>query len=219
MKPMQQAPSVSKTITLIRVLPTIETLPTATDMFVHHFLSNSTPQGGLVKAGENIVTGVFVWENGSEVMDDPGTNQRTVVFQPYNSDFYRNVSATINVEVQRFAPTVIHSFTTETSVYGSKLSEFTLQGSGKGYDYTDPAHYEIEGTFAWKDENHIPSVSDANATMVFHPTHTEWYDDVEIQVPITITKAAIVSASATATMFYGQVLGEVSNSRTLHRVL
>ena len=202
------APSVSKTITLIRVIPTIETLPTATDMFVHHFLSNSTPQGGLVKAGENIVTGVFNWANGAELMDNPGTNQRTVVFHPYNSDFYQEVSAVIDVEVHRFAPTVIHSFTTETNVYGTKLSEFTLNGSGKGYDYTDPAHYEIEGSFSWKNENYIPSVSDAYATMIFHPTHTEWYDDVEIQVPISITKAAIVSATATANIFYGQVLSE-----------
>ena len=202
------APSVSKTITLIRVIPTIETLPTATDMFVHHFLSNSTPQGGLVKAGENIVTGVFNWANGAELMDNPGTNQRTVVFHPYNSDFYQEVSAVIDVEVHRFAPTVIHSFTTETNVYGTKLSEFTLNGSGKGYDYTDPAHYEIEGSFSWKNENYIPSVSDAYATMIFHPTHTEWYDDVEIQVPIQLNKATIVSATATANIYYGQVLSE-----------
>ena len=208
------APAVAKKITLIRVLPTIETLPTATDMYVHHFLSNSHPQGGVVKAGENTVTGVFVWENGTELMDVPGTNQRTVVFQPYNSDFYQNVSTVIDVEVQRFAPTVIHSFTTEAKVYGTTLSEFVLSGSGKGYDYTDPAHYEIEGTFAWKDENQIPSVADAYATMVFHPTHTEWYDDVEIQVPITITKATIVSATATATMFYGQVLGDAVFTNT-----
>lgn len=202
------APSVSKTITLIRVIPTIETLPTATDMFVHHFLSNSTPQGGLVKAGENIVTGVFNWANGAELMDTPGTNQRTVVFHPYNSDFYQEVSATIDVEVLRFAPTVLHNFTTETKVYGTKLSEFTLSGEGHGYDYTDPAHLEIEGTFSWKNENYIPSVSDAYATMIFHPTHTEWYDDVEIQVPIQLNKATIVSATATANIYYGQVLSE-----------
>ena len=208
------APSVSKTITLVRVLPTIETLPTATFMYVHHFLSNSTPQGGVVKAGENTVTGVFNWANGSEVMDVPGTNQRTVVFRPYNSDFYQEVSAVIDVEVHRFAPTVIHSFTTETKVYGTKLSEFVLNGEGHGYDYTDPAHYEIAGTFAWKDENHIPSVSETTAVMVFHPDHTEWYDDVEFNVPITITQAAIVSATATATMYYGQILGDAILTNT-----
>lgn len=213
------APDVAKTITLIRVLPTIETLPTATDMFVHHFLSNSTPQGGLVKAGENTVTGVFNWENGGELMDDPGTNQRTVIFHPYNSDFYQEVSAVIDVEVRRFAPTVIHNFTTETKVYGTKLSEFTLNGSGKGYDYTDPAHYEIGGTFSWKDADYIPSVSEEYAVMVFHPTHTEWYDDVEIEVPITITKAAIVSATATATMFYGQVLGDAVLTNTTQGIV
>ncbi len=213
------APDVAKTITLIRVLPTIETLPTATDMFVHHFLSNSTPQGGVVKAGENTVTGVFNWSDGSELMDFPGTNQRTVVFHPYNSDFYQEVSAVIDVEVQRFAPTIIHNFTTETKVFGTQLSEFTLNGSGKGYDYTDPAHYEIEGTFAWKDENYIPSVSEEKAIMVFHPTHTEWYDDVEIEVPITITKAAIVNATATATMFYGQVLGDAVLTNTTQGIV
>ena len=213
------APDVAKTITLIRVLPTIETLPTATDMYVHHFLSNSTPQGGVVKAGENTVTGVFNWADGSELMDDPGTNQRTVVFHPYNSDFYQEVSAVIDVEVNRFAPTIIHNFTTETKVFGTQLSEFILNGSGKGYDYTDPAHYEIEGIFAWQDENYIPSVSDEKAIMVFHPDHTEWYDDVEIEVPITITKAAIVSATATATMFYGQVLGEAILTNTTQGIV
>ena len=208
------APALAKKITLIRVLPTIETLPTATDMYVHHFLSNSHPQGGVVKAGENTVTGVFVWEDGTELMDVPGTNQRTVVFQPYNSDFYQNVSAVIDVEVQRFAPTVIQNFTTEASMYGTQLSGFTLNGNGHGYDYTDPAHYEIEGTFAWKDANYIPSISDEYVTMVFHPTHTEWYDDVEFEVPITITRATIVSATATATMFYGQVLNDAVLTNT-----
>ena len=213
------APSVSKTITLIRVIPTIETLPTATDMFVHHFLSNSTPQGGLVKAGENIVTGVFNWANGAELMDNPGTNQRTVVFHPYNSDFYQEVSATIDVEVHRFAPTVIHSFTTETNVYGTKLSEFTLNGSGNGYDYTDPAHYEIEGSFSWKDADYIPSVSDEYATMVFHPTHTEWYDDVEVEVPIQLTKATLLGATATAQIYYGQVLEEAILQNTTQGIV
>ena len=202
------APSVSKTISLNRVVPTIEELPTATDMYVHHFLSNSTPQGGVVKAGENTVDGVFNWENGSEVMDDPGTNQRTVVFHPYNSDFYQEVSAVIDVEVRRFAPTVLHDFTTETKVYGTTLSEFVLNGSGHGYDYTDPAHYEIDGTFAWKDGAYIPSVSETTAVLVFHPEHSEWYDDVEVEVPIVISQATLLGATATATIFYGQVLSE-----------
>lgn len=213
------AESVSKTITLIRVLPTIETLPTATDMYVHHFLSNSTPQGGLVKAGENTVTGVFNWGDGMEVMDVPGTNQRTVVFHPYNSDFYQEVSTTIDVEVLRFAPTVLHNFTTETKVYGTKLSEFTLSGEGHGYDYTDPAHLEIEGTFSWKNENYIPSVSDAYATIIFHPTHTDWYYDVEIEVPIQLTKATLLGATATAQIFYGQVLSEALLQNTTQGIV
>ncbi len=213
------APSVSKTISLNRVVPTIEELPTATYMYVHHFLSNSTPQGGVVKAGENTVDGVFNWENGSEVMDDPGTNQRTVVFHPYNSDFYQEVSAVIDVEVRRFAPTVLHDFTTETKVYGTTLSEFVLNGSGHGYDYTDPAHYEIDGTFAWKDADYIPSVAEEYAIMVFHPDHTEWYDDVEIQVPIQLTKATLLGATATATMFYGQVLGDAEITNTTNGIV
>lgn len=213
------APSVSKTISLNRVVPTIEELPTATYMYVHHFLSNSTPMGGVVKAGENTVTGVFNWANGAELMDNPGTNQRTVVFHPYNSDFYQEVSATIDVEVHRFAPTVLHNFTTETNVYGTKLSEFTLNGSGKGYDYTDPAHYEIDGTFSWKDADYIPSVAEEYAIMVFHPNHTEWYDDVEIQVPIQLTKATLLGATATATMFYGQVLGDAEITNTTNGIV
>ncbi len=213
------APSVSKTISLNRVVPTIEELPAATYMYVHHFLSNSTPQGGVVKAGENTVDGVFNWEDGSEVMDDPGTNQRTVVFHPYNSDFYQEVSAVIDVEVRRFAPTVLHDFTTETKVYGTTLSEFVLNGSGHGYDYTDPAHYEIDGTFAWKDADYIPSVAEEYAIMVFHPNHTEWYDDVEIQVPIQLTKATLLGATATATMFYGQVLGDAEITNTTNGIV
>ncbi len=213
------APSVSKTISLNRVVPTIEELPTATYMYVHHFLSNSTPQGGVVKAGENTVDGVFNWENGSEVMDDPGTNQRTVVFHPYNSDFYQPVSVEIDVDVRRFAPVVVHNFTTETKVYGTTLSEFTLNGEGHGYDYTDPAHYEIDGTFEWKDADYIPSVAEENAIMVFHPNHTEWFDDVEIQVPIQLTKATLLGATATATMFYGQVLGDAEITNTTNGIV
>jgi hypothetical protein len=135
-------------------------------------------------------------------------NPCTLVFQPYNSDFYQEVSTVIDVEVRRFAPTVLHDFTTETKVYGTKLSEFILNGSGKGYDYTDPAHYEIDGTFAWKNADYIPSVSEEYAIMVFHPDHTEWYDDVEVEVPIVITPATLMDATATATIFYGQVLSE-----------
>ena len=208
------APSVSKTITLNRVLPTIETQPTATYMYVHHYLSNSTPGGGVVTASGEVIGGDFIWEDGTEVMDVPGINHRTVVFHPYNSGFYQTVSAVIDVEVRRFAPTVVHDFTTETKVYGTTLSEFVLNGSGTAYDHTDPGHPVISGTFSWADPTYIPSVSETTAVLIFHPDHAEWYDNVTIQVPVVILQATLLGATATASIFYGQVLGEAQLEST-----
>ncbi len=204
------APSVAKKITLIRVIPTIETLPTATDMYVHHFLSNSTPEGGDVKAGENTVTGVFNWQDGSEVMDVPGTNQRTVVFQPYNSDYYQTASAVIDVEVKRFAPTITSTtITTEPAVYGTPMSDIVYRGSVTAIDGTDPARPEITGTWTWKlDPTVRLGVDDTVTQMIFHPDHTEWYDDKEFDVNITITEYTDFTPTATATIIYGQTLSE-----------
>ncbi len=203
------APSVEKKITLIRVIPTIETLPTATDMYVHHFLSNSTPEGGVVKAGENTVTGVFNWQDGSDVMDVPGTNQRTVVFHPYNSDYYQTASAVIDVEVKRFAPTITSTINTDSVVYGTPLSGITMHGTVTAIDQYDPAHPAIQGTWTWKlDPQCVLGVADQSTRMVFHPTRQDWYDDVEFDVPLTITINNDFTPTATATIIYGQTLSE-----------
>lgn len=209
------APSIEKKITFNRVTPTISTEPVPTAMYIHHFLSNSTPENGVAKVESNTINGTFTWQDPTELMDVPGENDRVVVFTPYNQDLYTTQTCMVTVNVQRFAPTVVStSLNTDPAYYGTALKDLNLIGSWYAVDHTDPARPLIEGTIEWKYPKNQPAVSVTTAEMIFRPTHTEWYDDVQFNVPIHISQTPVIAPTAAASIVYGQILADAQFEST-----
>ncbi|MBQ9427802.1 MAG: hypothetical protein IJU36_09305 [Paludibacteraceae bacterium] len=204
------AEPVLKQITLNRATPTITTNPNPQPMYIHHFLSDATLVGGQASVdGVGVISGSFAWQNTQELMDTPGENSRVVVFTPYNQDLYTAQTCTLTVDVQRFAPQIEANVTTDPVVYGTPLSGITMHGTVTAIDQYDPEHPEIEGTWTWKlNPQSVLDVADQSTPMVFHPTRQDWYDDVEFDVPLTITNNNDFTPTATATIIYGQALRE-----------
>lgn len=204
------AEPVLKLITLNRAAPTITTNPNPQPMYIHHFLSDATLVGGQASVdGVGVISGSFAWHNTQELMDTPGENSRVVVFTPYNQDLYTTQTCTLTVDVQRFAPQIEANVTTDPVVYGTPLSGITMHGTVTAIDQYDPAHPVIQGTWTWKlDPQCVLGVADQSTRMVFHPTRQDWYDDVEFDVPLTITNNNDFTPTATATIIYGQTLRE-----------
>ena len=204
------AEPVLKLITLNRAAPTITTNPNPQPMYIHHFLSDATLVGGQASVdGVGVISGSFAWQNTQELMDTPGENSRVVVFTPYNQDLYTTQTCTLTVNVQRFAPQIEANVTTDPVVYGTPLSGITMDGTVTAIDQYDPAHPAIQGTWTWKlDPQCVLGVADQSTRMVFHPTRQDWYDDVEFDVPLTITNNNDFTPTATATIIYGQTLSE-----------
>ena len=185
------AEPVSKTITFKRAKLTL-TEPTVSGVYVHHFLSNSTFTGGGAMAGSIVVDGMFSWQEPGKLMDIPGVCNNIAVFTPFNANIYEPKTCTLSVEVLRFAPQVTHDFTAEAADYGIKTSELILNGSGTAIDQYDPAHPLISGEFVWKTPTHVPLLNETTATLVFRPTRSEWYDEVELPIGITINPVGYI---------------------------
>ena len=185
------AANVTKTITLKRNVLTLPDI-NVTSVYVHHFLSNSTFPIVEATAGDVSVGGSLQWQNPNMLMDTPGMNSCTAVFTPNNSNLYEPKECVLSVEVLRFAPSITHNFTTVAADYGVKISELVLNGSGSAVDGYDPQHPAIEGTFEWKAPNHVPLVRETTAILVFRPTRSDWYDEVELPIGITINSVGYI---------------------------
>lgn len=210
-----EAPAVMKKITFNRVIPVISTMPVPTYMYIHHFLSNSTPENGEATVDGNKINGTFTWQDPTELMDVPGNNERVAVFTPYNQDLYTTQTCTLMVNVRRFAPTIVStSLDTDPANYGTALKNLNLIGSWFAMDHTDPGHPLITGTINWLFPNNQPAVNVPTAKMVFYPEHSEWYDTVHFDIPIHITQIPIVTPTAEATIVYGQALSDAHFTST-----
>ena len=185
------AENVTKTITLKRNVLTLPVI-SVTPVYVHHFLSNSTFPSIVAKAGNVEVGGTLQWKEPNMLMDNPGKNNCTAVFTPNNTNLYEPKECVLSVEVARFAPSITHNFTTEAADYGVKISQLVLNGSGSAVDGYDPEHPAIEGSFEWKKPNHVPMVRETSAMLVFRPIRSDWYDEVEIPVAITINSIGYI---------------------------
>ena len=202
------AASVSKQITLKRAIVTL-TLPEPSDMFVHHYLTNSVLNNGSATAKGKPVGGVFTWQKDS-LMDVPGANDNCVaLFTPFNTDIYAPQTCSLTVNVLRYAPGVsTNDLTTDPAPRGTKLSELVLRGSATLIDDKDPERPVINGTYSWKDPGYEPTENETSAIYVFHPDNSTWYNDLEISVPIFISKYTprITQTLVASDITYGQAL-------------
>jgi len=179
-------------VTVNKATPTVTAWPTATAITYGDTLADSTLNGGTAS-----VAGSFAFDNPTTA-PDAGTNSQAVTFTPADTDNYETVAGTVNVTVNKAAPTV-SAWPTATAIsYGQTLAHSTLNGGTA----------LVEGTFAFTSPTTAPTAGSYDADVTFTPTDTDNYQVVSGTVSVTVNKATpTVSTWPTASaLIYGQTL-------------
>ncbi|MBQ7531565.1 MAG: hypothetical protein IJT12_07640 [Paludibacteraceae bacterium] len=203
------ATPIVKTIKILRVSPTITTLPIAEPMKIGRNLSDATLNGGYVELGGQQVFGKFSWVDGNTTpMNVAGTFTKQIVFTPTEAGWYEPQYDELEVVVEKYAPVIEHTLTAEAITYGTVLTGTNgLSGVVVATDTVKKPNVTVDGTYAWAAKDNLYDVSTSTATVVFKPTNNLWYNDVEIEAPLTVNPTAI-TYTATATIERGQRLAD-----------
>lgn len=97
----EAAQSMTKTVSVSRIVPTINSLPAAKDLTYGQTLSESELVGG-----EASVPGTFAWNDGSLVPNAGAGRRFAVVFMPEKPEFYETLIDSVVVNVARAAQTI-----------------------------------------------------------------------------------------------------------------
>lgn len=183
------ATPVAKTLTINKITPDI-TAPAAAAIKKGKLLDNATLTGGVAMSNSNEVEGVFTWEDGSEEMNTPGIFTRKVIFTPSNTNYYNVVRMDVDVEVQKFSPTIAHTLTASAITYGETLSTSVLSGTLIATDEVKVPNVEVEGTYAWLNgETILNAGNPTTATVRFTPNEIDQYNIVDIEISIVVNQA------------------------------
>ena len=212
------AEPVSKTLTINRFAPTIVSLPNASTMKIGRVLSDASLTGGRAELNGGVVEGSFSWADGNTtVMNVAGTFSKQIVFTPANTNFYESVSATMAVTVEKYAPDITHNLQGSGITYGQPLSESVISGTITATDNVKIPSVNVEGTYAWSNPEQIVNAGENTTALVrFTPANTDWYEAVDVAVPLTVAKAVSVATPSAANIVYGQKVSEsvLTNSGT-----
>ena len=131
--------------------------------------------------GDNRVTvdGSWSWQN-PDVVPTVDNNGYVAVFTPTDTN-YKQTTAVVTLSVEKATPDITEKPTASAITYGQTLAESTLSG-GAG---------NVAGTFAWKDGDVKPIVSDGDATpyeVVFTSEDSNW-GTAETTVTLKVHKA------------------------------
>lgn len=201
--------SLSKEIEILRWTPVIETLPTANSMLIGQLLDNATLIGGVAVVDGISVDGSFAWKEGSTTtIDVAGTATRTVIFNPSNPNHYNSTTCEVSVEVNKYAPEITHNLTASTITYGQALSASTLSGTLTAMDKVKQPNEAVEGTFGWLDQTLVLNAGQQKAIVRFSPTNSDWYNYVDIEIPIQVNKATANATPSAAAIEYGKKVSE-----------
>lgn len=97
----EAAQSMTKTVSVSRIVPTINSLPAAKDLTYGQTLSESELVGG-----EASVPGTFAWNDGSLVPNAGAGQWFSVVFTPEKPELYETLTDSVQVNVARAAQTI-----------------------------------------------------------------------------------------------------------------
>lgn len=207
--------SLSKNIEILRWTPTIVTLPTADSMLIGQHLDNATLNGGRAEVDNQQVDGSFAWKDGSTTtINVAGKATRTVVFTPSNPNHFNSTTCEVEVEVKKYAPTITNNLTASAITYGQALGASVLNGTLTAMDNVKYPSVEVAGTYGWKEPTKQLEAGNHNEIVRFTPTNLDWYDVVDVEVPIVVNKAHATTATAVVNMLYGQILDEVQPINT-----
>ena len=208
------AEPVSKTLTINRFAPTIVTLPNASSMKIGRVLSDASLKDGRAELNGEKVEGSFTWVDGNTtVMDVAGTFSKQIVFNPANSNYYEPVYGTMSVTVEKYAPIVTADLQATDIDYGQTLSQSQLSGEITATDSVKIPSEVVSGTYGWKDGSAILNAGSQQATVVFSPSNTDWYQPVEFEVSVTVNPI-VADYTAVAHLVLGQTLSEARLDNT-----
>ena len=202
------APSVAKELHILHYTPVIVTTPSASVIKIGQLLDNATLIGGQAELGDVQVEGTFSWQDGrTTAMNIAGTFTRTVVFTPANTNYYYPVTCDVQVTVEKYAPAIEHTLHGSDLTYGQPLSESLLSGTLTATDTVKVVHVPVSGTYAWLTPGAVMSAGEpTTATVRFTPDNTDWYNAVELDVPLNIAQAEPVLNITASHIRFGQPL-------------
>ena len=185
-----------KTVTIAKASITNATVTLSDTSLVYTGLEQSVTVSS-VKLGDTTLTADTDYEVTSGTT---GTAKNTYTVTVTGKGNYKD-TATAQWSIGLATPTIETIPTASAITYGQKLANSTLTGGvAKLGDTT------VAGTFAWKNTETKPAVSDSNATeydVVFTPTDADNYAAVECKVKLTVNKAApTVTAPTAKTLTY-----------------
>ena len=157
-------------------------------------MSNYVPAGGSAAGsvwtggsavwtvGDNEVTvdGSWSWQN-PDIVPTVDSEGYVAVFTPTDNVNYKPTTAVVTLSLGKATPEITEKPTAAAITYGQTLAESQLSG-GAG---------NVAGTFAWKDGNVKPTVSDGDATpyeVVFTSEDNNW-GTAETTVTLKVNKA------------------------------
>ena len=184
--------STTATVSIGKATPTISTAPTASAITYGQTLAGSTLTDGTAS-----VDGSFAWKdsNVAPAVSDSQTTEYDVVFTPTDAN-YGTAACKVKLTVNKARAAVTTAPTASAITYGQTLAGSALTGGTASLD----------GSFAWKDSNIAPAVSDSQTTeydVVFTPTDGN-YATAACKVKLTVNKAgaAVTTAPAAKTLSY-----------------
>jgi ubiquitin/glucan-binding YG repeat protein len=150
-----------------------------------------------VKLGDTTLTANTDYEVTSGTT---GTAKNTYTVTVTGKGNYKD-TATAQWSIGLATPTIETIPTASAITYGQKLADSTLTGGAAKLGDTT-----VAGTFAWKNTETKPAVSDSNTTeydVVFTPTDADNYAAVECKVKLTVNKAdPVVTAPTVKSLAY-----------------
>ena len=180
-------------VTVSKVTPTITTNPTTASVPYGISLADVVLVGGVAS-----VPGVFSFANPS-LVPNLGASAQSVVFTPSDITNYNTVTGiTIQVTVVKATPVILVPPTATAITFGQVLGQSSLVGGLAN----------VPGSFLFQSPSTAPGVGTASHTVRFVPQNTVAYNEVTVQISVTVGKAtpSIVSVPTPSTIGNGQAL-------------
>jgi uncharacterized membrane protein len=162
--------------------PSATSWPTAGAITYGQTLSSSTLTGGSAT-----VAGSFAFTT-PDTSPSAGSQSESVTFTPSDTTDYNTVAGSVNVTVNKAAPSVTSWPTAGAITYGQTLTSSTLTGGSAS----------VGGSFAFTTPGTSPSAGSQSESVTFTPSDTTDYNTVAGSVNVTVNKA-------TATMMLGSL--------------
>ncbi|WP_264519642.1 SBBP repeat-containing protein [Flavobacterium sp. N1994] len=186
-----------------RNIPTITTVPTASNITYGQTLAFSTLSGGVAS-----VAGTFAFTTPSTT-PNAGTANQGYTFTPTDTINYTTVTGTVSVTVTKATPSITTAPIASSICLGNSLASSTLSGGIAS----------VGGTFAFTTPSTTPSTGTANQGYTFTPTDTTNYNTVTGMVSVTVQPAPSSAGSngtlticSTTTLTTGLLFGALGGS-------